>query len=217
MSVSTPRGHSPRLFAACAAFALLCAGLAPASVLADAPPLPDAATCRAANYPCPKGCYQGPSSCSGGKSTGDIICAEAGYSCVHQLTGTPPGERIVVSDTVEPVDIGIDDVDDCKPGQCCPPTTTKKIIMGLGSIVSFLVLFFLMVRLMERAFIRQEKSPLMGRHLGISLALFLGGGAVCGIFFAVTECWYPSYTYWAAFLGIVWLLHLIYTMVAIRK
>jgi hypothetical protein len=131
-------------------------------------------------------------------------------------TPAPVG-RIVVSDTVAPVDTGIEDIDDCKPGECCSPTTTKKIIMGLASVISFLVLFFLMVRLMERVFIKQEKSPLMGRHLGISLALFLGGGAVCGIFFAVTECWHPAYTYWAGFLGIVWFLHFLYTMVAIRK
>lgn len=128
-----------------------------------------------------------------------------------------PRDRVVVSDTVAPVDTGIEDPEACQPGQCCPPNMTKKIIMGVGSIASFLILFFLMVRLVERAFIRQEKSPLLGRHLGISLALFLGGAAVCGVFFGVTGCWASSYTYWAAFLGIVWLLHLIYTLVAVRK
>ncbi|MDP2344710.1 MAG: hypothetical protein Q8O67_27420 [Deltaproteobacteria bacterium] len=146
-----------------------------------------------------------------------VVAMAAAAGLAQQDAGTPPAGRIVVSDTVQPVDTGIEDIDECKPGQCCPPTTTKKIIMGFASLISFLILFFLMVRLMERVFIKQEKSPLMGRHLGISLALFLGGGAVCGIFFAVTECWYPTYTYWAAFLGIVWLLHLIYTMIAIRK
>lgn len=130
---------------------------------------------------------------------------------------TPATDRVVVSDTVAPVDTGIEDPDECKPGQCCPPNMTKKIIMGVASVASFLILFFLMVRLMERVFIRQEKSPLLGRHLGMSLALFLGGGAVCGIFFAVTECWYPAYSYWAGFLGLVWVLHLLYTLVAVRK
>ncbi len=128
-----------------------------------------------------------------------------------------PSGRIVLSDTVATADMGLDEVDGCKPGECCPPNTTKKIAMGAASVVAFLILFFLLVRLMERAFIKQERSPLLGRHAGISMALFLGGGAVCGIFFAVTECWYPTYTYWAVFLGVVWLLHGIYTLIAVRK
>lgn len=130
----------------------------------------------------------------------------------------PPPDRVVVSDTVADVDTGIDDdFGDCAPGQCCPPTMTKKIIMGGASIATFLILFFLLVRLVERAFIRQERSPLLGRHAGISLALFLGAAAVCGIFFGVTGCWVAVYTWWAGFFGVVWLLHFIYMLVAVRK
>ena len=133
-------------------------------------------------------------------------------------TPPAPAERIVVSDTVEPIDTGIDDdLDTCPAGKCCPPSTSKKLIMGVASIAAFLILFFLMVRLMERVFIKQERSPLLGRHLGISLALFLGGGAVCGILFAGTGCWALAYSYWAGFLGVVWVLQLAYTLIAIRK
>jgi hypothetical protein len=89
--------------------------------------------------------------------------------------------------------------------------------MGVGSVAAFLVLFFLLVRLMERAFIRSERSPMLGRHAGISLALLLGGGAVCGIFVVVTGCWLPAYTWVAGFLGLVWLVHLAFTMIAVRK
>lgn len=150
-----------------------------------------------------------------------VFVGFAGFAARADLPPGPPAPnpnvRIVVSDTVDPVDTGIEDLDECQPGQCCPPNTTKKIIMGVGSVVSFLILFFLMVRLMERVFIRQERSPLLGRHAGMSLALFLGAGAICGIFFGVTGCWVPIYTYWAIFFGVVWLLHLIYTLVAVRK
>ena len=137
---------------------------------------------------------------------------------VAQTPPTPPAERIVVSDTVESIDTGIDDsLDECPIGTCCPPSTSKKLIMGVASIAAFLILFFLMVRLMERVFIKQERSPLLGRHLGMSLALFLGGGAICGILFAGTGCWALAYSYWAGFLGLVWLLHLVYTLIAVRK
>ena len=81
----------------------------------------------------------------------------------------------------------------------------------------FLVLFFLMVRLMERVFIRQEKSPLLGRHLGISVALFFGGAGMMGIFFLVTGCFWPSYFYFLAFIGALWLVHLVYTLLAVRR
>ena len=130
----------------------------------------------------------------------------------------PEGQgRVVLSDTVDDVDSGLDDVEGCQPGQCCPPTTSRKLLMGVGSVAAFLVLFFLLVRLMERAFIRSERSPLLGRHVGISLALLLGGGAVCGICVVVTGCWLPAYTWVAGFLGLVWLAHLAFTMIVVRR
>lgn len=146
-----------------------------------------------------------------------VVAALCAGTAIAQ-TPAPAADRVVVSDTVEPVDTGIDDAfDDCPVGMCCPPSTSRKLIMGVASIAAFLILFFLMVRLMERVFIKQERSPLLGRHAGISLALFLGGGAICGILFAGTGCWALAYSYWAGFLGVVWLLHLVYTLIAVRK
>jgi hypothetical protein len=144
------------------------------------------------------------------------------FACAAAHAQTPaaptPSQRIVVADTVEPIDTGLgDDLDTCPVGYCCPPSTSKKLLIGAGSLTSFLVLFFLMVRLMERVFIKSERSPLLGRHLGISLSLFLGGAAVCGIFYGATGCWAPVYSWWAGFLGVVWVLHLAYTVIAVRK
>jgi hypothetical protein len=146
-----------------------------------------------------------------------FVCATATAQTPAAPT-VPAGQRVVVADTVEPIDTGIDDdLETCPAGHCCPPSTSTKLLMGAGSIAAFLVLFFLMVRLMERVFIKSERSPLLGRHLGISLSLFLGGAAVCGIFYGATGCWAPVYSWWAGFLGVVWVLHLAYTLIAVRK
>lgn len=105
----------------------------------------------------------------------------------------------------------------CADGACCPPPTIKKIGMGIGALLNFLVMFFLMVRLVERVFIRSGKSPLLGRHLGMSCALFLGGAGMVAIFYLITGCWAPAYNLWAGFALAVWVLHLAYTLIAVRK
>ena len=89
--------------------------------------------------------------------------------------------------------------------------------MGVASVAVFLVLFFMMVRLMERVFIKREKSPLAGRHLGISFALFLGGAAMMGVFFLVTGCFFMSYYYILGVVAAFWLIHLVYTLLVIRR
>lgn len=110
-----------------------------------------------------------------------------------------------------------DEIEECKPGECCPPSTGKMVIMGAGALVVFVVLFFLMVRLVERVFIRRQASPLLGRHLGISVALFLGTAAMAAIFFVVTGCWYFPFTYWLVFAAVVWAIHMLYTLFAVRR
>lgn len=134
------------------------------------------------------------------------------------LGDIPSPEKVVVGEETKDIDDILGDVvqDGCI-GTCCPPTTTEKIIMGVSTAVLFLVLFFLMVRLMERVFIRRESSPLLGRHLGISVALFLGGAGMMGIFFLTTGCFWFSYWYFLGFVGAVWLIHLIYTLLAVRR
>jgi hypothetical protein len=128
-------------------------------------------------------------------------------------------DKVVVEEETHKTvdDILGDTVEEGCVGKCCPPSTSDKVIMGVSTAVLFLVLFFLMVRLMERVFIRREASPLLGRHLGISAALFLGGAGMMGIFFLVTGCFWIQYYYFLAFVGAVWLLHLIYTLLAVRR
>lgn len=136
------------------------------------------------------------------------------------LAQTPSAEdvKVVVDEQAQDMGDLLNDVVEAGCiGKCCPPSTGDKVIMGVASVAVFLILFFLMVRLMERVFIKQEKSPLAGRHLGVSFALFLGGAAMMGIFFLVTGCFWPSYFYFLGVVGAIWLLHLIYTLLVIRR
>ena len=65
----------------------------------------------------------------------------------------------------------------CAAGDCCPPTTAKKLFVVVGTLVLLVVTILLFKSLLERYFVRKGNSPLLGRHTGISLALFI---TACG-------------------------------------
>ena len=63
----------------------------------------------------------------------------------------------------------------CTVNECCPPSTAGKVGVVAGDLAIFLVCCFLFMRLMELRFIQENRNPLLGRHLGISLALGIAG------------------------------------------
>ena len=146
---------------------------------------------------------------------GSPASAEAKAVADDEVTPPPPPpER--TKDELLAEEIAYDLLRDEKcTGDCCV-STGQKVIMGAGSIAVFLILFFLLVRLVERAFIRRESSPLLGRHSGISMALFFGGLGMLAIFYLVGGCWHMSYLWWGLFVGAAWLLHGAYTLLAVR-
>lgn len=104
----------------------------------------------------------------------------------------------------------------CEDGGCCPPTAAQKVFIGVGDLAILLVTFFLFVGLMERRFINTDRSAQLGRHLGMSLSLFLTAVGVGALAYLVTGCWPPEFTLWVAFAGVVWALHGIYTLIVVR-
>lgn len=105
---------------------------------------------------------------------------------------------------------------ECVEGECCPPTTAQKVFIGVGDIAMLLLTLFLFVGLMERRFINTDRSAQYGRHLGISLSLFLTAIGVGALAYLVTGCWPAQFTLWVVFAGVVWLIHGIYTLIAVR-
>lgn len=105
---------------------------------------------------------------------------------------------------------------ECDEGGCCPPTTAQKVFIGLGDVAILLLTLFLFVGLMERRFINTDRSAQFGRHLGISLSLFLTAVGVGALAYLVTGCWPAEFTLWVVFAGVVWVIHGLYTLVAVR-
>jgi hypothetical protein len=101
-------------------------------------------------------------------------------------------------------------------GTCPSPSTQEKILIGVGSLVLAVILFLLLVRLMERNYIQKDKSATLGRHLGFSLTLVLSAAGLLALVYLVTSCVHPEFFLWLGFCGAVWLIHLIYTLIAVR-
>lgn len=104
----------------------------------------------------------------------------------------------------------------CEDGGCCPPTAAQKVFIGVGDVAILIITFFLFVGLMERRFINTDRSSQLGRHLGMSLSLFLTAIGVGALAYLVTGCWPPEFTLWVAFAGVVWVLHGLYTLIVVR-
>lgn len=101
-------------------------------------------------------------------------------------------------------------------GGCMAPNTTSKILIAVGDMGIFAVAAFLFVRLMERRYINQDKNPLLGRHLGMSMALFISVLGMFGLYYLVTGCITGSMWWWVGFAAFVFVVHAAYTLVVVR-
>jgi hypothetical protein len=101
-------------------------------------------------------------------------------------------------------------------GQCPPPSTQEKILIGVGALALAVVLFLLLVRLMERRYIQKDRSATLGRHLGFSLTLVLSALGLLALVYLITGCLHPEFLLWLAFCGVVWVIHGAYTFIAVR-
>jgi hypothetical protein len=105
----------------------------------------------------------------------------------------------------------------CGVDECCPPTTAKLVFIGVGTVAIALVSFLLIVRLVERSFINRDASAVMGRHTGISLSLLITAVGFAVTAYLVTGCWPMRFWIGLGFVGGVWALHGLYTLIAVRK
>lgn len=136
------------------------------------------------------------------------------------LAQDPPSGKTEKSEgtgeTTKSLEESIGGITLCKPGECCPPTMAKKITIGVATLVILVGTFFFFTMLMQRRFIRQRRNATLGKHLGISLSLFITSLGLGALVYLITSCWPPEFWVWIGFVGGVWLLHLIYTMAAVR-
>lgn len=98
--------------------------------------------------------------------------------------------------------------------ECCPPTTTQQITVGAGAVVITLVLAMTFRWLIEKSFINNSKPAALGRNAGVSLGLFLGAISLGLLSLTITGCFPITFILWGGFLAGVWVIHLIYTVIA---
>jgi len=103
----------------------------------------------------------------------------------------------------------------CENG-CCPPTMFQKIAIGSATLALAAVCLFLIVRIFERHAIKKGTNALVGRHMGISLSILLTAVGLAGLIKAITGCFPTQMLLILAVVGAIWLIHLLYALVAVR-
>ncbi len=118
---------------------------------------------------------------------------------------------------VEPDDTaGVDESTEPEE-ECLPPSTQEWVLIAAGTVVIFLVCFFLLVRVVQRYFIRRDWSATLGRHSGISLILFLSSLGMLPLGYLVTGCVHPQFWVWLLFPLALWVIHGLYVLVVVRS
>ena len=90
-------------------------------------------------------------------------------------------------------------------GICCPPSATEKVIIVMGTALFAGLCVVLLTRIMEKSYINQDRDPITGRHVGVSISLLLSVLALTGFIWGITGCipgamylWYQPFQkyYW---------------------
>ncbi|MDP9119997.1 MAG: hypothetical protein M3O15_01295 [Acidobacteriota bacterium] len=102
-------------------------------------------------------------------------------------------------------------------GECHPPSTQEWVLIGAGSLVIFVFCFFLLVRLVQRSFIRRDRNATLGRHFGISLTFLVSSLGMTVLAYLITGCLHHQLVVWLFFPLALWVLHGLYTLIVVRS
>lgn len=105
----------------------------------------------------------------------------------------------------------------CGPGDCCPPSTQQKIIIGAGTLVLFVVLFLLLVRVVQRFFIQRDWSATLGRHTGILVTIAVSSGGMLSLADLITGCFHPQFFVWLGFAIASLVVYSLYMLIVVRN
>ncbi|HYN20587.1 MAG TPA: hypothetical protein VE078_06480 [Thermoanaerobaculia bacterium] len=131
-----------------------------------------------------------------------------------QETDDPTSETAVA----QPDDTaGVDEFSSEPEEECLPPSTQEWVLIAAGTVAIFLVCFFLLVRVVQRYFIRRDWSATYGRHWGISLVLLLSSLGMLPLAYLITGCVHPRFWVWILFPLALWVLHGLYILVVVRS
>src|SRR5947209_3007682 len=97
--------------------------------------------------------------------------------------------------------------------ECPSPYTQQWVLIAAGTLVIFIFCFFLLVRLVQRAFIRREKNASLGRHFGISLTFLVSSLGMAGLAYLIMGCLNHQFLLWLCFPLALWVIHGAYTLI----
>jgi hypothetical protein len=101
--------------------------------------------------------------------------------------------------------------------ECPSPSTQQWVLIAVGTLAIFIFCFFLLVRLVQRWFIRRDKNASLGRHSGISLTFFLSSLGMVGLAYLIIGCLNRQFLLWLCFPLALWVIHGAYTLVVARS
>ena len=99
----------------------------------------------------------------------------------------------------------------------CPPSTMTKILVGVIGLALLVVCYFLIVHIVERRYIQQDRSATLGRHVGFSVSILITVGGTLGAYWGLTKCPWDYLWPWLLVGGGVWVVHLLYLIVVARN
>ncbi len=100
---------------------------------------------------------------------------------------------------------------------CRPPSTQDWILIVAITLAVFVLLFFTLVRVVERSYINRDKSAVLGRQVGIFGSLALALAAMLATGYLTNGCLHPRFLIWLAAMAVVVLVDGLYTWVVASR
>jgi hypothetical protein len=149
-----------------------------------------------------------------------LFCLAAATAVPVRLHAQTPTTTDITEETVPLGSGGTDTTlqdEGAPPEECHPPSTQEWVLIGVGTLVIFVVCFFLLVRLVQRAFIHRDKNATLGRHFGISITFLVGSLGMTALAYLITGCLHRQFVLWLCFPLALWAIHGLYTLIVVRN
>ena len=150
-----------------------------------------------------------------------LFCLAAAMALPVRLHAQTPTTTDVTEEAVplgtEGTDVTLQDEGAPAEEECQPPSTQQWVMIGVGTLAIFVVCFFLLVRLVQRAFIHRDKNATLGRHFGISITFLVGSLGMTALAYLITGCLHRQFVLWLCFPLALWAIHGLYTLIVVRN
>jgi hypothetical protein len=146
-----------------------------------------------------------------------LLCLAAAMALPARLHAQTPTTTDITEETVLGGTDTTSQDEGTPPEECHPPSTQEWVLIGVGTLVIFVVCFFLLVRLVQRAFIHRDMNATLGRHVGILITFLVGSLGMIALAYLITGCLHRQFWLWLCFPLALFTIHLLYTLIVVRN